>query len=391
MTVGGGAGIALQLYTGGIAVVKSAVDATSITTGSLLTKGGVGVAKRIYAGSVIVALGTTAATSATTGTLISTGGVGIAKQLYTGGVTVIKATTAATSSITGSLLAKGGCGIALNLYSGSAIVALGTTVSSSEVTGSLLTKGGLGVAGKAYIGEMIVIKGTTAATTSISGAVITAGGIGAAKSLYTAGQIVASIDNSVANAVTDALVLKHSTSGTAANGIGVGISIGIEDAGGLAEAASLDFTLTSVTSTSEFSNFDVKLMAAGSMTSSLTVTGSKMTLNGGLKMSSGSVTQSNSLQTSVTLNKHSGIITTVSASTAANGCEGFPFSNNKIAASDVIQVAIMTYSGTFGTNGIPTVAVSAIGGGSCTVQVCNAGTGGLSGTLKISFWVLKQS
>ena len=55
-----------------------------------------------------------------------------------------------------------------------------------------------------------------------------------------------------------------------------------------------------------------------------------------------------------------GIITTVSASTAANGCEGFPFSNNKIAASDVIQVAIMTYSGTFGTNGIPTVAVSAI-------------------------------
>ena len=96
-------------------------------------------------------------------------------------------------------------------------------------------------------------------------------------------------------------------------------------------------------------------------------------------------------QTSVTLNKHSGIITTVSASTAANGCEGFPFSNNKIAASDVIQVAIMTYSGTFGTNGIPTVAVSAIGGGSCTVQVCNAGTGGLSGTLKISFWVLKQS
>ena len=100
---------------------------------------------------------------------------------------------------------------------------------------------------------------------------------------------------------------------------------------------------------------------------------------------------SSSSQTSVTLNKHSGIITTVSASTAANGCEGFPFSNNKIAASDVIQVAIMTYSGTFGTNGIPTVAVSAIGGGSCTVQVCNAGTGGLSGTLKISFWVLKQS
>ena len=81
----------------------------------------------------------------------------------------------------------------------------------------------------------------------------------------------------------------------------------------------------------------------------------------------------------------------MSAGTAANGCEAFPFSNSKIVASDVIQVAIMTYSGTFGTNGIPTVSVSAIGSGSATVQLCNAGTGALSGTLKIAFWLLRQS
>ena len=93
----------------------------------------------------------------------------------------------------------------------------------------------------------------------------------------------------------------------------------------------------------------------------------------------------------MTLNAHSGIITTVSATTAANGCEAFPFSNSKIVASDVIQVAIMKYTGTFGTHGIPVVSVSAIGTGSATVQVCNAGSNSLAGTLKISFWLLRQS
>ena len=93
----------------------------------------------------------------------------------------------------------------------------------------------------------------------------------------------------------------------------------------------------------------------------------------------------------MTLNKHSGIITTTAATTAANGCEAFPFSNSKIAASDVIQVSIQKYSGTFGSNGIPAVSVSAISNGAATVVVCNAGAQSLSGTLKISFWVLKQS
>lgn len=60
-------------------------------------------------------------------------------------------------------------------------------------------------------------------------------------------------------------------------------------------------------------------------------------------------------------------------------------------ASDVLQVSIMTYSGTFGTNGIPVVSVSAMGTGSATVQVCNAGANALSGSLKITFWVLRQS
>merc|ERR1712205_218712 len=120
-------------------------------------------------------------------------------------------------------------------------------------------------------------------------------------------------------------------------------------------------------------------MTAGTLTSAMTITGSKTTISGGLKMSSGSVTQSTSLQTAVTINTHSGIVTTVSATTAANACESFPFSNSKILASDVIQVSIMTYSGTPGTNGIPAVSVSAISNNAATIQVCNAGGNALSG------------
>lgn len=212
---------------------------------------------------------------------------------------MVEATTVATSSTTGSIVAKGGMGIAENIYAGSAIVAEGTTVSSSSVTGSLLTKGGLGVAGKAYFGDMLMVESTTAAVNHVSGAIVTAGGMGVAKSVYSGGQVVASIEDTVNSGVTDVLVLKHSTTGTAANGIGVGISVGIEDAGGLAEAAALDFTLIDVTSLNEDANMDIKLMTAGSMGSALTVTGSLLTMSGGLKMLSGSVTQATNLEVSL--------------------------------------------------------------------------------------------
>ena len=140
-----------------------------------------------------------------------------------------------------------------------------------------MTAGGLGVAGKAYVGGMLVVTGDTAATTKETGAIISYGGMGVAQSIYSGGQLVASIDNTVANAVTDVLVLKHSTDGTAANGIGVGISIGIEDAGGdgsgVPEAASVDFVMTDVQSGSEDAEMEIKLMAGGTMTSTLVATG----------------------------------------------------------------------------------------------------------------------
>ena len=273
LTTGGGAGIALQLYTGGIAEVLSVVDATSGTTGSLVAIGGVGVAKRIYAGSSIVSTLTTAATTAVTGSILTTGGMGVALRSYTSGGLYVLANTAATASDEGSLVAVGGMGIALNIYAGAAIVAEGTTVSSSGVTGSLLTKGGLGVAGRMYVSTAAIVTVATASTNHISGSIVTAGGMSIGKSMQTAGQAVFAIDNAVNAAVTDVMVLGHTTSGTAANGIGAGISIASEDAGGTAEISRFNVVLTDVTNSGEDASLTLKTVTAGSMATSFVSTG----------------------------------------------------------------------------------------------------------------------
>ena len=280
LTTGGGAGIALQLYTGGIAEVLSVVDATSGTTGSLVAIGGVGVAKRIYAGSSIVSTLTTAATTAVTGSILTTGGMGVALRSYTSGGLYVLANTAATASDEGSLVAVGGMGIALNIYAGAAIVAEGTTVSSSGVTGSLLTKGGLGVAGRMYVSTAAIVTVATASTNHISGSIVTAGGLSIGKSMYIAGQAVFAIDNAVNAAVTDVMVLGHTTSGTAANGIGVGISVAIEALADVSERFYIDTTLSDVTNGGEDTTLTIGGEATGSMATSVTFTdATKMTAN----------------------------------------------------------------------------------------------------------------
>ena len=280
LTTGGGAGIALQLYTGGIAEVLSVVDATSGTTGSLVAIGGVGVAKRIYAGSSIVSTLTTAATTAVTGSILTKGGMGVALRSYTSGGLYVLANTAATASDEGSLVAVGGMGIALNIYAGAAIVAEGTTVSSSGVTGSLLTKGGLGVAGRMYVSTAAIVTVATASTNHISGSIVTAGGMSIGKSMQTAGQAVFAIDNAVNAAVTDVMVLGHTTSGTAANGIGVGISVAIEALADVSERFYIDTTLSDVTNGGEDTTLTIGGEATGSMATSVTFTdATKMTAN----------------------------------------------------------------------------------------------------------------
>lgn len=103
---------------------------------------------------------------------------------------------------------------------------------------------------------------------------------------------------------------------------------------------------------------------------------------------SGAVTQATSITTAVTLNAPSGIITTVSATTAAVSESQFTLNNSLIAATSVVLVSVQNYAGTYATNGIPTVKVQTVGAGSAIICVDNVhASNALSGVLKIGFLV----
>lgn len=67
------------------ASITGTTESTSTTTGSLKTAGGAGVAKNLYVGGIVDVANTTQSTSVTTGALIVDGGAGIAKNMYVGG------------------------------------------------------------------------------------------------------------------------------------------------------------------------------------------------------------------------------------------------------------------------------------------------------------------
>jgi hypothetical protein len=101
------------------------------------------------------------------------------------------------------------------------------------------------------------------------------------------------------------------------------------------------------------------------------------------------VTQTTSITTAVTINSSVGIITTVSASTAAASAATFTVNNSQVAASSVVLVTLVAYSGTLGTNGFPVINVNSIGSGSFNIQIANVhASNSLSGTLQIGFMVL---
>ena len=85
------------------------------------------------------------------------------------------------------------------------------------------------------------------ATSISTGSLATLGGVGVAKSIYAGGMLSTIIDSSTHSAVTNAMVLAHSTTGTASAGVGVGIFIHIENAAGtVAARVSMDYSLTGV-------------------------------------------------------------------------------------------------------------------------------------------------
>lgn len=99
----------------------------------------------------------------------------------------------------------------------------------------------------------------------------------------------------------------------------------------------------------------------------------------------GTVTQATSISTGVTLNAQSGVITTVSLTTAADtDCGSFVVTNSKCFSNSVVQVTVFN-SG----NGAPVAQVTAISNGSFTVKLRNVHSAtALNSTLKVLFTII---
>jgi len=90
-----------------------------------------------------------------------------------------------------------------------------------------------------------------------------------AKSIYTGGQLVSHLTDAVNAGVTDLLVLKHEVSSTPANGIGVGISVAVQDATDINKISGMDFTLLDITDGSEDAQLRINTITAGSMAAAM--------------------------------------------------------------------------------------------------------------------------
>ena len=101
----------------------------------------------------------------------------------------------------------------------------------------------------------------------------------------------------------------------------------------------------------------------------------------------GTVTQASSITTGVIVNAATGIITTVSATTAAGATEavGFVVTNSLVKAGSKIQLSCQ-YSGAGG--GIPAALVSTIAAGSFTIILGNGGGTALNNVVRIHFTVI---
>lgn len=95
------------------------------------------------------------------------------------------------------------------------------------------------------------------------------------------------------------------------------------------------------------------------------------------------VTQATDINTAVTANGSSGVITTVSATTTHGETDSFVVNNSTCTSTSVVVATLCGYTG---TNLPPMVTVSSVGSGSFTVNITNINPSfSLDGVLKISF------
>lgn len=102
----------------------------------------------------------------------------------------------------------------------------------------------------------------------------------------------------------------------------------------------------------------------------------------------GTVTQETDINTPVTINSLSGVITTQTANTVAQSSASFIVNNTYVTANSVVLATITNYSVPIGTNGLPTLTVSSFSEKSFIINILNChDTNALNGILKISFLI----
>ena len=180
--------IKISTSTGGVTIKNIIIDKLS----EYYRKDGIYVNKDItYFGSAskIYVCGVTEATSPSTGTIVTPGGLGIAKDTFVGKIITLDDTDSTTAT-TGSIITAGGVGVEKSIVTDKKLVILDSTESSSITTGSLVSAGGVSAKGTIYVGGAATFQDSTESITSNTGATVTLGGVGAAKSIIATGPII---------------------------------------------------------------------------------------------------------------------------------------------------------------------------------------------------------
>lgn len=223
-----------------------------------------------------------------------------------------------------------------------------------------------------------------------------AGGLGGALSLTSgAGGAITATGTGTAGAGANIDILAGNggdavAAGTNGDGGDININSGVSGAGGGAAGTSGTINIGNNVTPSDIN------MGTGAAARTITVGNSTgitavtlATGTGGVNFPRATITQATDINTAVTIDSASGVITTVSATTAALDNDVFIVNNNRVTTASVVTVSIVEYGGVYATNGFPIVQVTTVGAGVFSIVIINVhATVILAGVLEISFVVV---
>lgn len=305
----------------------------------------------------------------------------------------VTATTTSTTTTTGALKVSGGTGIAENLNVGGwtavsgELATLSTSASTTTGTGALRSSGGLGVAGAGNFGSYVNVPGTSGY--KLNGVtVLDVGSVNYTRILDPSGAQAFSVGNATSG--FPYLFFDRDETWFRLAGPGSVLakfkSAGLEVLTSTASTTSSSGSLTTAGGIGCAGDINVAgyLATAGNVSASGQAT--SLTGTGYRTGAGGTVTQSTSKATGVTLNKTCGQITTPNDSLNANTTTSFTFTNSTIGSTDLLILDHVS-GGTIG--GYDLFAVC--GSGSATVYIRNRTAGVLSEAIVIRFALIKAA